>query len=99
MLNKLTLIGDCARSFWVHTKTWQTDGEVAGVAHSTGVRKRTWEAIRDTQVHTYDIRLNEKYKDAMIAKDELMQSLANGEIQAASEETGGGSGNKVTPVA
>ena len=60
---------------YVHTKTWLSSGDMNGVRHSEGQPKRTWEAIRDTQVHSYSVRLNPGYTDAMIAKDELTMAL------------------------
>ncbi|GMH90450.1 hypothetical protein TL16_g11773 [Triparma laevis f. inornata] len=62
----------------VHTKTWITDDEKNGVSRSAGEPKKTWEAIRDSQVHTYNIRHNPAYTDAMIAKDELTAALGIG---------------------
>ena len=62
--------------FKVHTKKWLDSGEVMGVKHRKGGLKKTWEAVRDSQVHTYNIRHNPNYTDAMIAKDQLTRSLA-----------------------
>ncbi|GMI01404.1 hypothetical protein TrVE_jg10724 [Triparma verrucosa] len=59
----------------VHTKNWIHDDDKGGVRRSAGEPKKTWEAIRDSQVHTYNIRHNPAYTDAMIAKDELTAAL------------------------
>jgi len=64
--------------FKVHSKKWLDNGEVMGVKHRKNGLKRTWEAIRDAQVHTYNIRMNPEYTDAMIAKDQLTRSLGIG---------------------
>ena len=86
----------------MHKKNWLTAGEVAGLRHGANEPKRTWEAIRDTQVHTYDIRNNVMYTDAMIAKDELLASLAAGGASAAdgggAPSGGGGKSSTVVTV-
>jgi len=89
--------------FKVHRKKWIDTGEIAGKRHQEGDMKKTWEAIRDTQVHTYSIRNNPIYTDAMIAKDELIRAL---KLNADNDEFEGGGtdqpassgGNKVVPV-
>jgi len=87
----------------VHRKMWMDSGDVMGVRHGEGDLKKTWEAIRDTQVHTYNIRNNPKYTDAMIAKDELIQALgmnAGADLEEASlGQATPSKGNKVVPVA
>ena len=87
----------------VHTKIWLESGEHGGVGHAEGQPKRTWEAIRDTQVHTYNIRSNPGYTDAMIAKDELtiaLETMGGGEGGEGEWDEGGGGGKgiKVVPV-
>ncbi len=87
--------------FSVHTKVWKSSGEQAGIRHTEGANKRTWESIRDSQVHSYNIRHNKRYTDAMIAKDELTAALG---IIAGQESAVGGAStpgkkNSVVPVA
>ena len=80
-----------------HTKEWDKDGEVDRIRHRAGDQKRTWEAMRDSQLHTYNIRQNETYADAMIAKDALMEALeaAGGPIP---EPEAGSKNTAVVPV-
>ncbi|GMH46365.1 hypothetical protein TrRE_jg6856, partial [Triparma retinervis] len=82
----------------VHRKMWTDTGEIVGRRHTEGEMKKTWEAIRDTQVHTYNIRNNPKYTDAMIAKDELINALNMNTEAEFEEEAAPAAGNKVVPV-
>eukprot|EP00753_Platysulcus_tardus_P018673 PLAT7004.19.p1 GENE.PLAT7004.19~~PLAT7004.19.p1 ORF type:complete len:1050 (+),score=341.53 PLAT7004.19:205-3150(+) len=49
-------------------KVWKEDGVIAHVRHLTGQRKRTWEVMRDSQLHTYDIEMNPSYRRAIRAR-------------------------------
>ena len=45
-------------------KVWMEDGDMTGLRHERGTKKATWEVIRDTALHTYDISENPNYSDA-----------------------------------
>jgi hypothetical protein len=45
-------------------KVWMRDGSISGLRHRKGSKKTTWEVIRDTALHTYDIAANPNYADA-----------------------------------
>lgn len=48
-------------------KEWRTSGEIEGVPHSKGDKKRTWEVIRDAGLASYNITQNPTYQDALQA--------------------------------
>ncbi len=45
-------------------KLWMQDGVTHGMKHKKGQAKSTWEVIRDTALHTYDIASNPHYEEA-----------------------------------
>lgn len=51
-------------------KVWTTDGRTHGYLHARGLRKRTWEVIRDQALHSYAMEDNPVYRDALKGKQE-----------------------------
>ena len=45
-------------------KVWTEDGVTGGQRHEKGQKKATWEVIRDSALHTYDISANPAYEGA-----------------------------------
>jgi len=45
-------------------KVWMEDGVISELRHHKGDQKATWEVIRDSALHTYDITENPNYSDA-----------------------------------
>ena len=52
-----------------------------------GERLKTWEVVKSQGLHSYEIRLNEAYKEFIIAKDALLiDEVANSDKQEMKEE-------------
>ena len=58
-------------------KVWQEDGVLQGLKHRKGDKKKTWEVIRDSALHTYDITENPNYSDAFGKIHKRMSSSGN----------------------
>ena len=63
-------------------KVWMQDGVTHGQRHKKGDRKATWECIRDTALHTYDISANPNYADAFASR-RTIGSVLEGAAQTA----------------
>ena len=61
-------------------KVWMEDGVTHGQRHSKGDKKMTWECIRDTALHTYDISANPHYADAFASR-RAMGNVVEGAAQ------------------
>ena len=53
----------------VRYKVWMKDGVMSQLRHVKGHKKTTWEVIRDTALHTYNIKENPVYADAFSGVD------------------------------
>lgn len=63
-------------------KVWMDDGVTHGQRHTKGDKKMTWECIRDTALHTYDISANPHYADAFASR-RGMGNIVEGAAQTA----------------
>ena len=53
-----------------------------------GERLKTWEVVKSQGLHSYEIRLNEAYKEFIIAKDALLiDEVENSDLQELKEES------------
>ena len=56
-------------------KVWMKDGVTAGQRHVKGDTKKTWEVIRDTALHTYEITANPNYMDAFSSRTSISNAV------------------------
>eukprot|EP00753_Platysulcus_tardus_P008360 PLAT15919.1.p1 GENE.PLAT15919.1~~PLAT15919.1.p1 ORF type:complete len:1334 (+),score=543.12 PLAT15919.1:95-4003(+) len=68
--------------YWVQVKKWMKDESVDGVPRVAGERKRTWEVIRDSMLHSYLIDHNPLYRDALQLRDASLMKLLRGQAAA-----------------
>ena len=57
-------------------KVWMEDGALHDLRHHKGDKKTTWEVIRDSALHTYDITENPNYSDAFGNRRSSMSAAA-----------------------
>ena len=64
-------------------KVWMEDGSMSELRHHKGEKKKTWQVIRDTALHTYDISENPNYSDAFSGRRRSVKGALGGAVLGA----------------